>query len=94
MNNSTQSAALYDYPDSSYSRVEGKSLLELELEIMAGGPFEESRIERVYTLAEDEKHPLHFIAKYYLFLNYERAKNWKLDKGQSLMPIPDGCSPK
>lgn len=88
-----ESSLLYDYPDDSFSRVEGKSLLELENEIMAGGPFPESRVSRIYMLADDQKSPLHFVAKYFLYLSYERAKQWKLDRGQSLMPIPEGCSP-
>lgn len=88
-----ETRALYDYPDNSFSRAEGKNLLALEEEIMTGGPFPESRIERIYVLAQDKKHPLHFIAKYYLYLSQERAKKWTLEPGQSLMPIPEGCAP-
>jgi hypothetical protein len=91
---SLQPALLYDYPDSRYRRVEGKSMLDLEEEIMAGGPFPDSRSSRTRSLAEDSEHLLHFVAKYYLFLAHERAKNWVLDPGQSLMPIPNGCEPK
>jgi|GEM_PF-6229134 len=86
-------AALYNYPNTSYSRVEGKSLLMLEEEMMEGGPFPDSWNSRIYKLAEDAAHPLHFVAKYYLYLSYERAKHWKLEAGQSLMPIPEGCGP-
>lgn len=81
-------ATLYDYPDASYSRPDGKSLFELEEEIMAGGPHQESRIGRIYKIAEDKKSPLHFIAVHYLNLSFERAQHWKLEKGQSLMPLP------
>jgi hypothetical protein len=91
---SSRSALVYDYPDSRYSRVEGKSLRSLEEELMAGGPFPDSRSSRIRRLAEDSEHLLHFVAKYYLFLAHERAKNWRLEPGQSLMGIPKGCTPK
>ena len=85
--------ALYEYPNDSYSPAEGKSAYDLELEIMAGGPHPESRIGRTYSLAENPEHPLHFVAKYYLYLKWQQAKNWVLEPGQSLMPLPEGCAP-
>jgi hypothetical protein len=94
MDTKTTDIALYDYPNESYSRVEGKSLVALEEEILAGGPFPYGRVARTYALAEDATHPLHFVAKYYLHLSKQRAQRWVLEEGQSLMPIPDGCTPK
>jgi len=63
---------LYLYPNATYQRVEGKSMLGLEEEIMAGGPHAESRVSRIYALSADESHPLHYVAKHYMYLS--RAK--------------------
>jgi len=63
------SATLYDYPDDSYSRVEGKSRLQLENEFMAGGPHQNSRISRMFILADDKQHPLHFVVRRYMYLS-------------------------
>lgn len=65
----TNTSTLYDYPDGTFSRVESKSRLELELEILAGGPHTDSRLGRTYSLAANRKHPLHYVAKRYLALS-------------------------
>ena len=70
---------LYAYPNERFRRVEGKSLSELEREIMVGGPFEDSRIGRTYLLAGDAGHDLHFVARHYLFLT--RARNASMTFG-------------
>jgi hypothetical protein len=63
---------LYDYPNEATCRVEGLSTAELDGAIMAGGPFYESRVTRIYQLAQNPEHERHFLAKHYLFLS--RAK--------------------
>lgn len=60
---------LYAYPGSAFSRVEGKTMGDLEDEILAGGPHRDSRVARTYALASDPTHPLHFVAKHHLFLS-------------------------
>lgn len=67
------SVLLYMYPDDVYSRVEGKAKIDLEREILDGGPHGESRVSKIYCLASDESHELHFVAKHFLFLS--RASN-------------------
>lgn len=64
-----QSIEMYLYPSETYQRVEDKSRFALEEEIIAGGPHGVSRVEKMYTLAADESHPLHYVAKHYLFLS-------------------------
>ncbi|MCA8228322.1 hypothetical protein [Burkholderia vietnamiensis] len=70
---------LYVYPNDSYRRVEGKSLYDLEREIMEGGPFQESRDGRIFSLAGDPEHVLHFIAKHFLFLSRAQLASTKVD---------------
>lgn len=64
-----KSIDLYLYPNETFQRVEGKSMFVLEEEIIAGGPPDASRVEKIYTLAADEAHSLHYVAKHYLFLS-------------------------
>lgn len=70
---------MYAYPGDAWLRVEGKSLADLENEIMAGGPFPESRSERINVLARDDQHALHYLARHYVFLSRARSASMKFD---------------
>lgn len=77
MQPSEEVVELYEYPGAAHRRVEGKDTFTLEKEIMAGGPFEDSRISRIHRLACDEGHELHFVAKHYLFLTRARSASFR-----------------